>query len=150
MASSPKPWPTAPKILAVNGSFDHALSLVRTFTKNHPITLVNSVNPNRIEGQKTAGFEIVDSLGDAPDYVFIPVGNAGNITAYTKGFVEYRNRGFSNKTPKMMGFQAEGAAPIVLGHPVSNPKTIASAIRIGNPASWGERPSGQRPIRWID
>lgn len=124
------------KILAVNGSFDHALSLVRTFTDNHPITLVNSVNPNRIEGQKTAAFEIVDSLGDAPDYVFIPVGNAGNITAYTKGFVEYHDLGFSSKTPKMMGFQAEGAAPIVLGHPVSNPKTIASAIRIGNPASW--------------
>ena len=124
------------KIVSVNGSFDQALSLVRTFTSRHPITLVNSVNPYRLEGQKTAAFEIVDSLGDAPDYVLIPVGNAGNITAYWKGFVEYRSGGFSRKTPRMMGFQAEGAAPIVLGHQISNPKTVASAIRIGSPASW--------------
>ena len=124
------------RILAVDGSFDQALTLVRTFTRRHSIALVNSVNPYRIEGQKTAAFEIVDSLGDVPDYVFIPVGNAGNITAYWKGFTEYRSRGFSTTTPKMMGFQAEGAAPIVLEQTITNPTTIASAIRIGNPASW--------------
>ena len=124
------------KIVAVNGSFDQALSLVRTFSDRHAVTLVNSVNPYRLEGQKTAAFEIVDSLGDAPDYVFIPVGNAGNITAYWKGFVEYRDQGLSSKNPRMMGFQAEGAAPIVLGRPVGSATTIASAIRIGNPASW--------------
>ena len=123
-------------ILAVNGSFDEALALVRTFTGKHDITLVNSVNPYRLEGQKTAAFEIVDALRNVPDYVFIPVGNAGNITAYWKGFEEYNSKGFSRGTPKMMGFQAEGAAPIVGGRPVSNPTTIASAIRIGNPASW--------------
>ena len=124
------------KILAVSGSFDEALSVVRTFTAKHCVTLVNSVNPYRLEGQKTAAFEIVDVLGDVPDYVCLPVGNAGNITAYWRGFVEYRDRGFSQGTPKMMGFQAAGAAPIVMGSPVSNPTTIASAIRIGNPASW--------------
>ena len=124
------------RILSVAGSFDQALSLVRQLPSSHAFTLVNSVNPNRLEGQKTAAFEVVDSLGEAPDYVFIPVGNAGNITAYWKGFVEYRSRGFSTGVPKMMGFQAEGAAPIVLGQPVTNPTTIASAIRIGNPASW--------------
>lgn len=124
------------KILAVNGSFDQALSLVRTITERHSVTLVNSVNPHRMEGQKTAAFEIVDILGDAPDYVFIPVGNAGNITAYWKGFTEYLTHEVSRRTPKMMGFQAEGASPIVDGSTVSNPTTIASAIRIGNPASW--------------
>ena len=124
------------RILMVNGNFDSALSLVRTFTDRHPFTLVNSVNPHRLEGQKTAAFEIVDELGDAPDYLFIPVGNAGNITAYWKGFREYHKAGRSSRLPKMMGFQAEGAAPIVRGAPVANPQTIASAIRIGNPASW--------------
>ena len=124
------------KVVAVNGSFDQALSVVRTYTQHHPVTLVNSVNPYRLEGQKTAAFEIVESLGDAPDYVFIPVGNAGNITAYWRGFVEYHDLGFARQTPSMMGFQAEGAAPIVLGHPVASPTTVASAIRIGNPASW--------------
>lgn len=124
------------KIVAVNGSFDQALTLVREITARHSITLVNSVNPNRIEGQKTAAFEIVDSFCDAPDYLFIPVGNAGNITAYWRGFVEYYSNGLATKTPKMMGFQAEGAAPIVRGRPEENPATIASAIRIGNPASW--------------
>ena len=124
------------KIIAMNGSFDQALSLVRDFTDRHSIALVNSVNPHRLEGQKTAAFEIVEVLGDAPDYVFIPVGNAGNITAYWKGFTEYRDHGLSTKVPKMMGFQAEGAAPIVLGHPVKDVTTVASAIRIGNPASW--------------
>ena len=125
------------RILAINGSFDQALSMVRSITNRHPITLVNSLNPHRLEGQKTAAFEIVDSLGDAPDYLFIPVGNAGNITAYWKGFVEYQSHGASSKSPRMMGFQAVGASPIVQGAPVSNPKTVASAIRIGNPASWG-------------
>ena len=124
------------QILMVNGNFDTALDLVRTFTSKHSITLVNSVNPHRLEGQKTAAFEIVDVLGDAPDYLFIPVGNAGNITAYWKGFQEYRSLGRTGKLPRMMGFQAAGAAPIVRGEPVANPQTIASAIRIGNPASW--------------
>ena len=124
------------RILMVNGNFDTALNLARTYTCKHPVTLVNSVNPHRLEGQKTAAFEVVDALGDAPDYVFIPVGNAGNITAYWKGFKEYHRLGLSRQLPRMMGFQAEGAAPIVLGEPVANPQTIASAIRIGNPASW--------------
>jgi threonine synthase len=124
------------KILTIEGNFDQALTIVRTLTEKHPVTLVNSLNPYRIEGQKTAAFEVVDVLGDAPDYLFIPVGNAGNITAYWKGFVEYHRLGKARKTPKMMGFQAEGAAPIVRGHPVEKPETAASAIRIGNPASW--------------
>jgi threonine synthase len=126
------------KILMVDGNFDVALKLVRAFTAKHEhgITLVNSVNPHRLEGQKTAAFEVVDELGDAPDYLFIPVGNAGNITAYWRGFREYFQAGRSRTLPRMMGFQAEGAAPIVRGAPVANPQTIASAIRIGNPASW--------------
>ena len=124
------------RILMINGNFDTALNLVRAFTSKHPVTLVNSVNPHRLEGQKTAAFEIVESLGDAPDYLFIPVGNAGNITAYWRGFREYHKEERSHRLPKMMGFQAEGAAPIVRGAPVANPQTIASAIRIGNPASW--------------
>ena len=124
------------KLIMVNGNFDTAFELVRTFTSKHEVTLVNSVNPYRLEGQKTAAFEIVDTLGDAPDYLFIPVGNAGNITAYWRGFREYHELGRTTKLPKMMGFQAEGAAPIVRGEPVSNPQTIASAIRIANPASW--------------
>ncbi len=123
-------------IIAINGNFDQALQIVRSLTEKYPITLVNSINPNRIEGQKTAAFEIVDSLGNAPDYVFIPVGNAGNITAYWKGFVEYYRIGKASYAPKMMGFQAAGAAPIVLGKIVKRPRTIATAIRIGNPASW--------------
>ena len=124
------------KILMVNGNFDAAMSLVRTFTDKHPIALVNSVNPHRLEGQKTAAFEVADDLGDAPDYLFIPVGNAGNITAYWRGFSEYYDISRTTRLPRMMGFQAEGAAPIVQGVPVPNPQTIASAIRIGNPASW--------------
>ena len=123
-------------IIMINGNFDAALALVREFTVKHEVKLVNSVNPDRIEGQKTAAFEVVDDLGEAPDYVFIPVGNAGNITAYWKGFKEYKAAGRSTKLPQMMGFQAEGAAPIVKGAPILNPQTIASAIRIGNPASW--------------
>jgi threonine synthase len=124
------------KIIAIQGNFDQALQIVRSLAEKHPITLVNSLNPYRIEGQKTAAFEIVDDLGDAPDYFFIPVGNAGNITAYWKGFVEYKKAGRASKTPKMMGFQADGAAPIVKGRVIDRPKTLATAIRIGNPASW--------------
>ncbi|MDI3472496.1 MAG: threonine synthase [Thermotogaceae bacterium] len=124
------------KILQINGNFDRCLELVKKITSNYPITLVNSLNPYRLEGQKTAAFEIIDELGDAPDYHFIPVGNAGNITSYWMGYKEYYEHGISKKLPKMMGFQAEGAAPIVKGHPVENPETIATAIRIGNPASW--------------
>jgi threonine synthase len=124
------------KIISLDGNFDHALTIVRNITEKHPVTLVNSLNPNRIEGQKTAAFEIIDSLGYAPDLLFIPVGNAGNITAYWKGFVEYYKAGKSKIKPKMMGFQAEGAAPIVLDHVVENPQTVATAIKIGNPASW--------------
>ena len=124
------------RIIAIDGNFDQALYLVRTLAQKHPITLVNSVNPYRIEGQKTAAFEIVDELGDAPDYLFIPVGNAGNITAYWKGFVEYCRAGRAKNAPRMMGFQAEGASPIVQGRVFEHPETVASAIRIGNPASW--------------
>jgi threonine synthase len=124
------------KIIAVEGNFDKALDIVRRLTEKHPVTLVNSLNPNRIEGQKTAAFEICDFLGDAPDYLFLPVGNAGNITAYWKGFKEYYDAGKATKKPKMYGFQAEGAAPIVRGHPIEKPETVATAIRIGNPASW--------------
>ena len=124
------------KILAIDGSFDAALTLARTATQRHKIALVNSVNPDRIEGQKTAAFEIVDDLGDAPDHLAIPVGNAGNITAYWRGFTEEWRLERATRRPVMLGFQAEGAAPIVVGHPIENPTTIASAIRIGNPASW--------------
>ena len=124
------------KIITVDGNFDQALNIVRSLAQKHPITLVNSINPHRIEGQKTAAFEIIDTLGKAPDYLFIPVGNAGNITAYWKGFVEYYQAGRARNKPQMMGFQAEGAAPIVRGYVVEEPETVASAIRIGNPASW--------------
>lgn len=124
------------KVIMIEGNFDKALDLVKEITQDGRITLVNSINPYRIEGQKTAAFEIIDDLGDAPEYHAIPVGNAGNITAYWKGYKEYRKAGKSETLPKMLGFQAEGAAPIVLGHPVEKPETIATAIRIGNPASW--------------
>ena len=124
------------KVMVVDAGFDGALALVRRFTESSPVVLVNSVNPYRLEGQKTAAFEIVDELGDAPDYLFIPVGNAGNITAYWRGFFQYHDLGKAEGTPRMMGFQAAGAAPIVHGAPVANPTTVASAIRIGNPASW--------------
>jgi threonine synthase len=124
------------KVVALKGSFDTALEAVRDLTSRYPVALMNSVNPNRIEGQKTAAFEVVDVLGDAPDYLLLPVGNAGNITAYWKGFREYHAAGRSTRLPRMVGAQAEGAAPIVNGHPVAQPKTVASAIRIGNPASW--------------
>ena len=124
------------KVLAINGNFDDALNLVREITEKYPITLVNSLNPYRIEGQKTGAFEICDDLGQAPDYHAIPVGNAGNITAYWKGYKEYHAAGLIKNLPKMLGFQAAGAAPIVKGKPVKYPKTIATAIKIGNPASW--------------
>jgi threonine synthase len=124
------------KVIALKGTFDTALEAVRDLTSRYNVALMNSVNPNRLEGQKTAAFEIVDVLGDAPDYLVLPVGNAGNITAYWKGFREYHAAGRSTRLPRMVGAQAEGAAPIVSGHPVAHPKTIASAIRIGNPASW--------------
>ncbi|MDD2927271.1 MAG: threonine synthase [Candidatus Omnitrophica bacterium] len=124
------------QVLAVKGNFDDALNLVREITARYPITLVNSLNPYRIEGQKTASFEICDFLGEPPDLQIMPVGNAGNITAYWKGYKEYYKAGISKKLPKMLGFQAQGAAPIVRGHPIKNPETLATAIRIGNPASW--------------
>jgi len=124
------------KVIAIEGNFDRALAIVRDICAKHPITLVNSVNPYRIEGQKTAAFEIVDQLGEAPDFLAIPVGNAGNISAYWTGFKEYRAHGKAGKLPKMIGFEAEGAAAIVRGEPIPNPETIATAIRIGNPASW--------------
>ncbi len=124
------------KVVMIKGNFDQALKIVREISDKYPVKLVNSLNPYRIEGQKTAAFEICDFLGDAPDYHFIPVGNAGNITAYWKGYREYKDAGRSFKLPKMMGYQAEGAAPIVRGEVVENPETLATAIRIGNPASW--------------
>ncbi len=124
-------------VLAVKGNFDDALKLVREISDNYPITLVNSLNPYRIEGQKTGAFEICDQLeGVSLDYHFIPVGNAGNITAYWKGYKEYHEKGMTKGLPKMMGFQAEGAAPIVKKRVIEKPETIATAIRIGNPASW--------------
>jgi threonine synthase len=124
------------KVIAIEGNFDRALEIVREITAKHPITLVNSVNPYRIEGQKTAAFEVCDQLGKAPDYLAIPVGNAGNITAYWKGFKEYHAAGLSKSLPKMIGFEAEGAMAIVKGEPIRDPETVATAIRIGNPASW--------------
>ena len=124
------------KVFQIRGNFDQALDLARELTQHIPITIVNSINPDRIEGQKTGAFEIVDVLGKAPDILSIPVGNAGNITAYWRGFTQYHFAGNAKTLPKMWGFQAAGAAPIVLGHPVANPETIATAIRIGNPASW--------------
>jgi threonine synthase len=123
-------------VIQLKGNFDEALELVREISEKHPITMVNSLNEDRIVGQKTAAFEIIETLGDAPDYHSLPVGNAGNITAYWMGYTEYHRDGLSKRLPKMIGFQAEGAAPIVRGRPVKNPETIATAIRIGNPASW--------------
>ncbi len=124
------------QVLALAGNFDECLRVVREIAERHAITLVNSLNPNRIEGQKTAAFEICDTLGDAPQYHALPVGNAGNITAYWRGYKQYRELGRTSRLPKVLGFQAEGAAPIVRGHPIEHPQTIATAIRIGNPASW--------------
>ena len=124
------------EVIAIDGNFDDALTIVRSLSENYPITLVNSVNPYRLQGQKTAAFEVVDVLGNAPDWLCIPVGNAGNISAYWMGFKEYHQAGKCSRLPTMMGFQAAGSAPLVSGQPVSNPETIATAIRIGNPANW--------------
>ncbi|HEY7941297.1 MAG TPA: threonine synthase, partial [Candidatus Limnocylindrales bacterium] len=128
------------RVIAVDGNFDAALRIVRELvaqgaSHGHPLTLVNSVNPHRIAGQKTGAFEVCDDLGGAPDYLAIPVGNAGNITAYWRGFTEYRDAGLVETRPMMLGFQAAGAAPLVLGHDVADPATVATAIRIGHPAS---------------
>ncbi len=123
-------------VIEIDGNFDKALKLVKQITDTYPVTLVNSLNPFRIEGQKTASFEIIEQLGRAPDYHFLPVGNAGNITAYWKGYKEYYECKKADSLPKMMGWQAEGAAPIIRGERVDHPETIATAIKIGNPASW--------------
>jgi threonine synthase len=124
------------QVMALPGNFDECLTVVLEIAERYPITLVNSLNPNRIEGQKTGAFEICDTLGDAPEYHALPVGNAGNITAYWKGYKQYRELGRTSRLPKVLGFQAQGAAPIVRGHVIEHPETIATAIRIGNPASW--------------
>jgi len=124
------------RVLQVRGNFDEALRIVRELGERAPVTVVNSVNPDRLEGQKTGAFEIVDALGDAPDLHCLPVGNAGNITAYWRGYLQYREAGRASRLPRMLGFQARGAAPIVEGRVVEHPETIATAIRIGNPASW--------------
>ena len=124
------------RLLQVDGNFDDCLELVRKLAVCHPVAVVNSVNPDRLDGQKTAAFEVVDLLGDAPEVHCLPVGNAGNISAYWMGYKEYLAAGRSSRTPRMLGFQAAGAAPLVTGEPVTNPATVASAIRIGNPASW--------------
>jgi threonine synthase len=124
------------ELLQIQGNFDDCLDIARDLAANYPVHLVNSVNPDRIEGQKTAAFEVVEVLGDAPDIHIVPVGNAGNYTAYSRGYAEDLARGTTTKLPRMFGFQAAGSAPIVLGHVVKDPDTIASAIRIGKPASW--------------
>jgi threonine synthase len=124
------------RVLQVRATFDEALDVVRELPRRAPVTLVNSVNPDRTDGQKTGAFEVVDVLGDAPHVHCLPVGNAGNVTAYWRGYLEYRAAGLASRLPRMLGFQAAGAAPMVLGHPVERPETVASAIRIGNPASW--------------
>ena len=124
------------QVIAIKGNFDDALTIVKEITSKYPVELVNSINPFRVEGQKTGAFEVCDALTEAPDFHAIPVGNAANIFAYWKGYKEYKQEGYTKRLPKMLGFQAAGAAPIVLGHVVENPETIATAIRIGNPASW--------------
>jgi threonine synthase len=124
------------EVLAIQGNFDDALRMVRQLADQYPIKLVNSVNPYRLEGQKTGAFEVVDALGDAPDWLCVPVGNAGNITAYWMGFCEYHQEQRCRRLPRMMGFQAAGSAPLIAGHPIADPNTVATAIRIGHPASW--------------
>jgi threonine synthase len=123
-------------VIQIEGNFDQALTIVKELAATQPIELVNSINPFRIEGQKTAAMEVCDQLGEAPTFHALPVGNAGNITAYWRGYCEYHRAGQTTRRPRMVGFQAAGAAPIVLGHVVEQPQTIATAIRIGNPASW--------------
>ena len=132
------------EVIAIDGNFDAALTIVRELAANYPVTLVNSVNPYRLEGQKTAAFEVVDALGDAPDWLCIPVGNAGNISAYWMGFCQYHSVGKCDRLPRMMGFQAAGAAPFISGHPVPHPETLATAIRIGNPANWEKAIAAQQ------
>ena len=124
------------EVIAVKGNFDQALNIVREMAQSYPVTLVNSVNPYRLQGQKTAAFEVVEVLGNSPDWLCIPVGNAGNITAYWMGFCEYQKEGKCDRLPRMMGFQAAGAAPLITGKPIPRPETIATAIRIGNPVNW--------------
>lgn len=139
------------KVLMVDGSFDQALTIVRQIAERHPVTLVNSVNPFRLEGQKTGAFEICDQLGRAPDYHLIPVGNAGNITAYWRGYREYHRAGRVKELPRMVGFQAAGAAPIYENRVIEEPRTVATAIKIGNPASWGPALEAMKDSRgWID
>lgn len=132
------------EVLAIQGNFDRALEIVREMAETYPVTLVNSVNPYRLEGQKTAAFEIVDVLGDAPDWLCIPVGNAGNISAYWMGFCQYHQDGKCARLPRMMGFQAAGASPLITGQPVTHPETVATAIRIGNPANWKKAIAAQQ------
>lgn len=132
------------QVLAIDGNFDACLEIVQEMASSYPVTLVNSVNPYRLEGQKTAAFEIVDNLGNAPDWLCIPVGNAGNISAYWMGFCEYHKQGRCDRTPQMMGFQAAGASPLVSGKIVPNPETIATAIRIGHPANWEKAVAAQQ------
>ncbi len=132
------------KVLALEGNFDQALEMVKEIASRYPLTLVNSLNPYRLEGQKSGAFEVCEQLGEAPDFLAIPVGNAGNISAYWQGFKEFYEKGRSSKLPRMLGFQAAGAAPLIHGKPVANPETVATAIRIGNPASW------DRAVRALD
>ncbi|MCD6363548.1 MAG: threonine synthase [Synergistetes bacterium] len=132
------------RVIAIEGNFDDGLRVIKELTESYPITLVNSLNPNRLQGQKTAAFEVCESLGDAPDFLAIPVGNAGNISAYGMGFKEFKEAGKSSKLPKLLGFQAEGAAPIVEGRVFEKPETVATAIRIGNPAHW------QRAVKTVE
>ena len=139
------------KVLMVDGNFDQALTIVREIAERYPVTLVNSVNPFRLEGQKTGAFEVCDQLGRAPDYHLIPVGNAGNITAYWRGYREYHRAGRVKELPRMVGFQAAGAAPIYENRVIEEPRTIATAIKIGNPASWGPALEAMKDSRgWID
>jgi threonine synthase len=139
------------KVLMVDGNFDQALTIVRQIAERYPVTLVNSVNPFRLEGQKTGAFEVCDQLGRAPDYHLIPVGNAGNITAYWRGYREYHRAGRVKELPRMVGFQAAGAAPIFENRVIEEPRTVATAIKIGNPASWGPALEAMKDSRgWID
>ncbi|MGH7354577.1 MAG: threonine synthase [Candidatus Rokuibacteriota bacterium] len=139
------------RVLTVDGSFDQALTIVRRIAETQPITLVNSVNPFRLEGQKTAAFEVMDQLGRAPDYHLVPVGNAGNITAYWRGYREYHKAGVIKELPRMIGFQAAGAAPIYENRVIEEPRTVATAIKIGNPASWGPALEAMKDSKgWVD
>jgi threonine synthase len=139
------------RVLTVEGNFDQTLTIVRQIAERHPVTLVNSVNPFRLEGQKTGAFEVCDQLGRAPDYHLIPVGNAGNITAYWRGYREYHRAGRVTELPRMLGFEAAGAAPIYENRVIEEPRTVATAIKIGNPASWGPALEAVKDSRgWID